>query len=383
MFHKGYEEVFVPAPPKLQDNSGDDEQLVQIADLDEFAQTVFRGTKCLNRLQSAVFRTAYHSNENMLVCAPTGAGKTNVAMLTVLREIMSHVEDGVLSRDDFKIVYVAPMKALAQEVVEKFSQRLSPLGMVVRELTGDMQLTKNEIAQTQIIVTTPEKWDVVTRKSGDGSLMQLVKLLIIDEVHLLHEDRGAVIESVVARTLRMVESSQSMIRIVGLSATLPNYHDVAVFLRVNPDSGLFFFDNRYRPVPLDQTYIGVTEPNIILRKAVMNEVCFKKVLASVQQGHQVMVFVHSRKDTVMTALYLREQFREAGRLDLLLPDEHKDYEKAKFSVSKSRNNELRELFMDGLSFHNAGMLRSDRSFVEQVFRSSISHFQMSLSLSCF
>jgi replicative superfamily II helicase len=55
--------------------------------------------------------------------------------------------------------------------------------------------------------------------------------LIIDEVHLLHEDRGAVIESIIARTLRQVESSQSLIRIVGLSATLPNYVDVAAFLR--------------------------------------------------------------------------------------------------------------------------------------------------------
>lgn len=56
-----------------------------------------------------------------------------------------------------------------------------------------------------MIVTTPEKWDVVTRKStGDVALTQLVKLLILDEVHLLHEDRGAVIESIVARTLRQV-----------------------------------------------------------------------------------------------------------------------------------------------------------------------------------
>lgn len=98
-------------------------------------------------------------------------------------------------------------------------------------------------------------------------IVQKVKLLIIDEVHLLHEDRGAVIESIVARTLRLVscsscvgledwflfagreltlgllplltdllfpnkvESSQSLIRIVGLSATLPNYVDVADFLR--------------------------------------------------------------------------------------------------------------------------------------------------------
>lgn len=70
-----------------------------------------------------------------------------------------------------------------------------------------MQLTRAEIAETQIIVTTPEKWDVVTRKpTGEGELATRVKLLIIDEVHLLNDERGAVIETIVARTLRQVRS---------------------------------------------------------------------------------------------------------------------------------------------------------------------------------
>lgn len=57
----------------------------------------------------------------------------------------------------------------------------------------------------QMLVTTPEKWDVVTRKSvGDVALSQIVRLLILDEVHLLHEDRGPVLESLVARTIRQV-----------------------------------------------------------------------------------------------------------------------------------------------------------------------------------
>lgn len=45
-----------------------------------------------------------------------------------------------------------------------FSRRLGPLGLIVKELTGDMQLTKKELMETQMIVTTPEKWDVITRK---------------------------------------------------------------------------------------------------------------------------------------------------------------------------------------------------------------------------
>jgi activating signal cointegrator complex subunit 3 len=87
-----------------------------------------------------------------------GAGKTNIAMLAIINEVNKNFEQGVLKKDNFKIVYIAPMKALAAEMVTNFSKRLEPLGVVVRELTGDMQLTKKEVLETQIIVTTPEKW---------------------------------------------------------------------------------------------------------------------------------------------------------------------------------------------------------------------------------
>jgi activating signal cointegrator complex subunit 3 len=202
-------------------------------------------------------------------------------------------------------VYVAPMKALAAEMTASFGKRLAPLGVQVRELTGDMQLTKTEITQTQMLVTTPEKWDVVTRKStGDIALTQIVKLLIIDEVHLLHGDRGPVVESLVARTLRQVtfincvfqdilicnlkvESSQRMIRIVGLSATLPNYVDVARFLRVSLRVGLFYFDSRFRPVPLGQTFVGVKGLGIMEQQRQMDIVCYDKVCEKVLKGHQV------------------------------------------------------------------------------------------------
>ncbi|KAI8508741.1 activating signal cointegrator 1 complex subunit [Branchiostoma belcheri] len=281
-----YEEVSIPPsepPPTTIGNSR-----VSISQLDEIAQLAFQGMKKLNRVQSVVCEMAYGTNENLLVCAPTGAGKTNVAMLTVLHELMQHVQHGVLQKKDFKIIYIAPMKALAAEMVSTFGSRLQALGVAVRELTGDMQLTKREIVETQMIVTTPEKWDVVTRKStGDVALAQAVRLLIIDEVHILNDDRGHVIESLVARTLRQVETSQSMIRIVGLSATVPNYLDVARFLNVNPEKGLFFFDSRFRPVPLRQTYIGIKSTSRIQQLQDMEQVCYDKVEHMVRQSHQV------------------------------------------------------------------------------------------------
>ena len=64
----------------------------------------FQKTKTLNRIQSIVFETAYKSNENLLICAPTGAGKTNIAMLCVLRELNQHILQGVIKKDEFKVI---------------------------------------------------------------------------------------------------------------------------------------------------------------------------------------------------------------------------------------------------------------------------------------
>jgi len=66
--------------------------------------------------------------------------------------------------------------------------------------------------------------------------------------------------------------------LVALSATLPNYRDVARFLRVDLDRGLYFFDNSFRPVPLEQQYVGITEKKAVKRFQVMNEIVYDKVM---------------------------------------------------------------------------------------------------------
>ncbi|XP_038129491.1 activating signal cointegrator 1 complex subunit 3 [Cyprinodon tularosa] len=365
--NKMFEEVEIPPSEPMA--VGFQERPVYISELDEVGQLVFKGMKRLNRIQSIVFETAYNTNENLLICAPTGAGKTNIAMLTVLHEIRQHLQPGgVIKKDEFKIVYVAPMKALAAEMTNYFSKRLEPLGITVKELTGDMQLTKGEILRTQMLVTTPEKWDVVTRKSvGDVALSQIVRLLILDEVHLLHEDRGPVLESLVARTIRQVESTQSMIRILGLSATLPNYLDVAAFLHVNPYIGLFFFDSRFRPVPLGQTFVGIKTTNKIQQLHDMEEVCYNKVLQQIKAGHQVMVFVHARNATVRTAFSLIEMAKNRGEICFFQPDQGPEYGQCEKQIQRSRNKQMREMFPEGFGIHHAGMLRSDRSLMESSF----------------
>lgn len=82
---KGYEEITIPAvksPP-----FGSDERLIPIPDLPEWAHAGFQGVKTLNRIQSKCYKGFFEGSDNLLLCAPTGAGKTNCAMLAMLHEI--------------------------------------------------------------------------------------------------------------------------------------------------------------------------------------------------------------------------------------------------------------------------------------------------------
>lgn len=68
---------------------------------------------------------------------------------------------------------------ILKEDTNFFMQRLASYNITVSELTGDHQLTREQIAATQVIVCTPEKWDIITRKGGEKSFTQLARLIII------------------------------------------------------------------------------------------------------------------------------------------------------------------------------------------------------------
>jgi pre-mRNA-splicing helicase BRR2 len=209
------------------------------------------------------------------------------------------------------------------------------------------------------------QWDIVTRRAGDRTYTQLVKLVILDEVHLLHDVRGATLESIVARTIRQIESTQDLIRLVGLSATLPNYEDVALFLRVKPDKGLFYFDASYRPVPLQQQYIGITATKAFKRHQIMNEVTYEKVSAEAGKN-QILVFVHSRKETATTAKALRDQALANDELGKFVKDDARR-ELLASSAEECKSLQLKELLPYGFAIHHAGMTRQDRTLVEELF----------------
>ncbi|KAK4338827.1 hypothetical protein RND71_040289 [Anisodus tanguticus] len=307
---KGYEEVHVPRlmPKPLAPG----EALVKISSLLEWAQPAFSGISQLNRVQSKVYETAIFSPENILLCAPIGAGKTNVAMLAILQQIGLHRnEDRSFNHNNYKIVYVSPMKAIVAEVVGNLSMRLEHYGVSVKELSGDQTLTRQQIEETHIIVTTPEKWDIITRESGDCTYTQFVKLLIIDEIHLL--------ESITARTIRQIETTKEHI----------------------------------------QLYIGITVKKPLQRFQLMNDVCYEKVI-SMAGKYQVLIFVHSRKETTKTSRAIRDSAPANDTLSKFLGEDSLIREILQSQMELVKSNDLKDILPYGFAIHHAGLVRADR-----------------------
>ena len=177
-----------------------DDSLVKVNDaIDPQYRHLFNHTT-FNHMQSAILHQALHSDCNMVVAAPTGSGKTAIHEIAIIR-LMSDV-----SRKALKAVYIAPNKALCQQRMKEWDTKFTPLGQNVLEVTGDIDFRYclRLIAKASIIVTTPEKWDSLTRGWKDHVfLLGAIDLLLIDEVHHLGEDRGATLEALVVR-MRML-----------------------------------------------------------------------------------------------------------------------------------------------------------------------------------
>jgi antiviral helicase SLH1 len=133
-------------------------------------------------------------------------------------------------------------------------------------------------------------------------------------------------------------------------------------------SGLFYFDSSFRPIPLEQHFIGVRgKPGSLQSRKNLDRVTYQKVANLVAQGHQVMVFVHTRKDTVKSALDLKDSAHAEGTIDDFTCQQHPQWTMFRRRIGESRNKEMKELFDYGFGIHHAGMLRSDRNMMESMF----------------
>jgi len=296
-----------------------------------------------NPVQTQIFHTLYHTDCNVLLGAPTGSGKTVAAELAIFRVFNKYPTS--------KAVYIAPLKALVRERMDDWKVRIEEkLGKKVIELTGDVTPDMKSIAKADLIVTTPEKWDGVSRSWQNRNYVKQVTILIIDEIHLLGEERGPVLEVIVSRTNFISSHTEKPVRIVGLSTALANARDLADWLNIH-QMGLFNFRPSVRPVPLEVHIQGFPGQHYCPRMASMNKPTFQAI-RSHSPAKPVLIFVSSRRQTRLTALELIAFLATEEDPKQWLNMDEREMENI---IGTLRDSNLKLTLAFGIGMHHAGL----------------------------
>lgn len=267
------------------------------------------------------------SDKNIILAIPTASGKTLIAILAILKTI----------NQGKKAIYIVPLRALADEKYREFKA----LGLNVGISTGDYDHLDYTLKKYSVLILTIERCDSLLR--NDTGFFDDFSLTIFDEIHLIDSaNRGA--------TLEVVISKMSDKRIIGLSATISNADEIALWLNA------VLIKSEWRPVPLnkgvllDETIFFENEKKNI---GFVEDPIYQLSIDSIKDGGQVLIFVNSRRAAESTSDKIAKRFsiinREGG-----------------FSDTAS-GKKLEKNFRHGVGFHHAGLLSEDRKKVEEYF----------------
>lgn len=269
----------------------------------------------LNPVQAAVLPMA-DAPSNLVIAAATSSGKTVMAelvMAPVLQPEEARPKAGVFRP---KAVYLAPLKALAQEKLDDWTDPSHPFSKLdIAIATGDYLFGKQRekvlqcCAESDLLCMTSEMLDSLTRRMASESSAWLkdVRVLVVDETHLLTmEERGDRLESALMRFTKLNPKA----RLVFLSATLPNADKLAAWAHSLNGLPTTLIQSDWRPVELNVQY----EPYPAERgwacyqsnRMSMLTKVLEQIEASRKEGHRSLVFVHSKADGHLLLKKVRE-----------------------------------------------------------------------------
>ena len=170
------------------------------------------------------------SRRAVVVSLPTSSGKTLIAQFRMLQALNQF--------DDRKgwVAYLAPSRALVNQVTRQLRRDFQPLGVVVERVSPAMEVNGIEAgvlaeeqsdAQFRVLVATPEKFDLMLRQGWEEKIGRPLTLVVVDEAHTIQDsERGLRLELLLATINRECREAQFLL----LTPFIQNAREVARWL---------------------------------------------------------------------------------------------------------------------------------------------------------
>ncbi len=310
-----------------------------------------RGIEQLYPPQEEAIRRGLLEGRNLVVAAPTAAGKTLIAELAMVNT----------ARRGRKAIYLVPLKAIASEKYAEFSEAWRGLGIRTAVSVGDYDSSDAHLAGYDVIISTYEKMDSLLRHHAPW--LADVGLVVVDEIHYIDDPkRGPTLEMLVAHLKNVLPEAQ----LLALSATIGNVEELAEWLDAEP------VVSGWRPVPLREgVYHGgriyYADGQVETVPGATGNAPRDLVNDTLRKGGQALVFVNSRRRAVSLASLLADTV--SRHVDPQAAAEYADMLRRE-SESKELAKLLGSLVERGVAFHHAGLSYVERRIVEEAFRNN-------------
>lgn len=333
-------------------------RLEQVAkDFPEVAKVVKRvqeadGVDRLYPPQTEAIKKGLLAGENLVMSVPTASGKTLVAELALMKQVL----------EGKKGLYLVPLRALASEKFQEFKEKYGDMCRVVLS-TGEYDSKDSQLGQYDIIILTFEKMDSLLRHGVEW--LRNIGVVVFDEIHLLDSaNRGPTLEMVIVKLRRLVKC-----QVLALSATIQNSDELGAWLHAK------IVESDFRPVKLWRGIFFDGEINFEGKKQALEGAGDASVLLTkdtIRKKGQCLVFVNTRRGAESEA-----EKQAAGIRGVLSPMEKQELEKLSGKILKVFDpptvqcKRLADCVRGGSAFHHAGLGSKQRELVEQAFKSNL------------
>jgi helicase len=183
----------------------------------------------LRPCQEKAIKQGLLKGQSLLVCTPTASGKTLIAELAAMKNILE---------GEGKAIYIVPLKALATEKYKEFTKKYGTHCKINLSI-GDLDKEDRYLEKNDLIIATAEKLDSLIRHHSPW--LKQVKTVIVDEIHLLNDPgRGPTLEILITILKQLLPK----IQLIALSATIGNPEELAEWLNAK------LIKDDWRPVEL-------------------------------------------------------------------------------------------------------------------------------------
>lgn len=304
------------------------------------------------------------TGQNLIISIPTASGKTLIAEILALQQLLNKRKEYPHQRSKHgKILYLCPLRALANEKYGEFKEHWKKFGLTVGLSTSDIDKPDFKVFRNDMIILTNEKADAILRLNP--KLINQLEMIICDEIHLINdESRGITLEFLIT----LIQKIKSETQIIGLSATIQNAHELAAWIKGK------LIQSDWRPVELKEGYylnekihFQNGDSRKILSIPNLDETQ-NLVLDMIKEQGQVLIFSNSRRSAMSTAEKLAPILKQIAS-----PIDKKIYTKTSQIYLKnifdktSLSKQLGHLLESGVAFHHAGLAPSHLKFIVEQF----------------